>query len=113
MRRIDSNGKVKEFNPPREDIVTLSRNTAGEVLSSVKQMLAEKGKEIPSPNHADLTAMADVLMNSDFIPSEIKKIISEKRCEIFNSLSNAKFDYVKAALDAIDKLRKSIEVVVK
>lgn len=107
LRRIDSKGTVKEFDPPREDIVTLSRNIASEVLHSIKAVLEEKGWEMPSPSHEDLAKTINASMSSDFIPEFAKKMVSEKRDEIFRSLSNAKFDYAKDALNAIESLQKN------
>lgn len=104
LRRIDSRGVLKEFDPPREDVATLSRNVASEVLQSTKRLLAEKGSDIPSPSPADLVATLDTAMNIDFIPDFAKVMMSQNQGEIVSSLLNAKFDYAKDACNAIESL---------
>ena len=105
LRRIDSKRIVKEFSPPREDVVTLSRNIASEILQTTKAYLEEQGSEIPLPDYADFGEMLDTAKNSDFIPDFVKKIMSEKHDEVFRLVSNSKFDYAKDALDVIKNLQ--------
>lgn len=113
LRRIEGKkGTVKEFDPPREDVATLSRNIASEILHSVKVVLEEKGSDIPSPSHADLAETVNASMNSDFIPDFAKEMMSEKRDEIFRSLSGVKFDYAKDALNAIENVQKNFELAI-
>ncbi|ABB33013.1 hypothetical protein Gmet_2795 [Geobacter metallireducens GS-15] len=62
LRRIDSKGAVKEFNPPREDVTTLTCNIAKEILTWVRKLLADKGANIPEPEEADLTLAVDAAL---------------------------------------------------
>lgn len=110
LRRIDSKGTVKEFDPPHEDVATLSRNIASEILRSIRIVLEDEGSKIPSPRHEDLADSINASMNSDFIPEFVKQMVSEKRDEIFRSLSGAEFDYAKDALNAIETLQKNFEL---
>ncbi|WP_426318732.1 hypothetical protein [Pseudoduganella sp. R-43] len=114
LRRVDSKGKVKEFEPPLEDAAMLSRNIACEVLQSIKAMLIEKGADIPSPSHADLIDHLEASINSDnFIPHFVKQMMLENRDEISSSPSAANFNYARDTLSAIETVRKRFELPIK
>lgn len=112
LRRIDSKGVLKEVSPPPEDVATLSQNIASEVLQTAKKVLERKGADIPSPNLADFAKMVDDAVNNDFIPDFAKRMLSEKRDEVLSSLSSAKFDYAKGALNAIESLCKRFRLTI-
>ncbi len=108
LRRIDARGKVIEFDPPKEDILTLCLNLSGEALASIGQRLKREGDKIPVAEAAAFEKATEALMTSDFIPDEIKEMIQKNKEGIETSLKDAKNEVVPQILSAIALVEKFI-----
>lgn len=78
LRRIDGRSKVIEFDPPKEDILTLCCNLTDEVLTSLSDLLKREGANIPVAEEEDCRKATQASLTSDFIPNEIKELIKTK-----------------------------------
>lgn len=108
LRRIDNHGKVIEFDPPKEDVLTLCWNLSVEVLASIGALLKQEGEKIPVSEEADLRKASEALLASDFIPDEIKKMIQANKEKIEASFKGVKIEVVPQALSAIASVEKLI-----
>jgi hypothetical protein len=108
LRRIDSRGKVIEFAPPKEDVLTLCWNLSAEALASVGELLKRDGGKIPVAEEADFRKANEASLTSDFIPDEIKKIIQANKESIDASFKGLKIDVVSPTLSAITLLETLI-----
>lgn len=108
LRRIDGRGKVIEFDPPKEDIITLCCNLTDEVLTSLSGLLKREGTNIPAAEEADFKKANQESLKSDFIPKEIKKLIKANQPRIEASFKGIKIDIVKQTHDAIASVAQII-----
>jgi hypothetical protein len=108
LRRIDSRGKVIEFDPPKEDVLTLCYNLSDEALVSISDLLNREGGKIPVAEEADFMRAYETSMASDFIPDEIKQVIQTNKASIKASFNGVKINVAQQTLDAIESLAKII-----
>jgi hypothetical protein len=108
LRRIDGHGKVIEFDPPKEDIITLCCNLTDEVLTSLSGLLKSEGTNIPVAEEADFKKANQESLKSDFIPKEIKELIKANQPRIEASFKGIKIDIVKQTHDAIASVAQII-----
>ncbi len=108
LRRIDGRGKVIEFDPPKEDILTLCCNLTDEVLTSLSGLLKSEGANIPTAEEADFKKANQESLKSDFIPKEIKDLIKANQPRIEASFKGLKIDIVKQTHDAIASVAQLI-----
>lgn len=102
LRRIDNRGKVIEFNPPREDVLSLCLNVSAEVLVGIRSLLQREGCNIPIAEEDDLRHGMEALLMSDFIPDEIKRIAQTNRDSIEFSFKGVRMEIVPQIFGAID-----------
>lgn len=108
LRRIDGRGKVIEFDPPKEDILTLCCNLSVEVLTSISNLLKREGGKIPVAEEADFRASNEASLTSDFIPDEIKKMIQANMKGIEASFKDVEIDIIPQTLKAVASVEKLI-----
>ena len=108
LRRIDSRGKVIEFDPPKEDVLTLCWNISTEALVSIGSLLKRKRGEIPVAEEADFRKATEASLLSDFIPDEVKKMILANKESIEASFKGVKIDVVSQTLNAIASVEQFI-----
>ncbi len=108
LRRIDGRVKVIEFDPPKEDILTLCCNLTDEVLTSLSGLLKSEGYNIPAAEEADFKKANQESLKSDFIPKEIKDLIKANQPRIEASFKGLKIDIVKQTHDAIASVAQLI-----
>jgi len=108
LRRIDGRGNVVEFDPPKEDILTLCWNLSAEALASIGCLLKREGGKIPVTEEADFRKTNEALLTSDFIPDEIKRMIQTNKESIEASFKGLKIDVVSQTLHAITLVEKLI-----
>ena len=101
LRPIDDKGKLIDFNPPNQDILILCCDITGEVLVSLRGFLNQEGHKIPFGEEADFKKSTKELINSDFIPQEIKDIIKANQSEIEASFKGIKVNVVQQTINAI------------
>ena len=97
-----------EFDPPKEDILTLCLNISTEALDNIAELLEREGAKIPLAEEADLVKTIEASLNSDFIPDEIKKMIQANRASIEASFQGVKIEVVAQTLSAIASVKKLI-----
>lgn len=108
LRRIDGRGKVIEFDPPKEDVLTLCWNLSAEVLASIGDLLKREGGAIPVFEAVDFKKAYEASLTSDFIPDEIKIMIQANRENVEASFKGVKIDIVQQTLRAIASVEKLI-----
>jgi len=108
LRRIDGHGKLIEFDPPKEDILTLSCNLTDEVLTALSGLLIREGPNIPVAEEADFKKANQASLTSDFIPNEIKQLIKANLSSIEASFKGIKIDIVQQTHDAITSVAQIV-----
>lgn len=108
LRRIDNRGKVIEFDPPREDVLSLCLNLSAEVLASLGGLLQQEGWKIPIAEEADLRQATEASLMSDLIPDEIKKMIQANKENIESSFKGVRIEIVPQVLNAIALVERLI-----
>lgn len=108
LRRIDGRGNVIEFDPPKEDVLTLCLNLSVEASASIGALLKREGGKIPVAEEADFRKATEALLTSDFIPDEIKKMIQANKESIEASFKGVKIEVVPQTLSAITSVEKLI-----
>jgi len=101
LLHIDNHGKVIEFDPPKEDVLSLCCNLTDEVLSSLSGLLKREGNNIPVAKEADFKKSIQASLESDFIPEEIKELTKANLPNIEASFKGVKINVVQQTLDAI------------
>lgn len=108
LRRINSRDKVIEFDPPKQDILTLCCNITEEVLAGLHNFLNQEGQKIPFSKEADFKKSIQVSIDSDFIPKKVKDLIKANQNEIEASFKGVQVNVIQQTFDAI----ASVEVIV-
>jgi len=108
LRRINGCNKVIEFDPPKQDILTLCCNITEEVLASLHNFLNQEGQKIPFSKESDFKKSIEGSIASDFIPQEIKNLIKANQNEIAVSFKEEKINVIQQTFDAIT----SVDVIV-
>lgn len=108
LRRIDGRGKVIEFDPPREDILTLCCNLTNEILTSLRGLLKREGANIPVADEADFRKANQASLASDFLPTEIKELIKANLPSIEASFKGVEIDIVQQTDDAISSVEQIV-----
>lgn len=101
LRRINDHGKVIEFDPPKQDILTLCCDITEEVLVSLRDFLKRESQKIPFSEEADFNKSIQESLDNDFIPQEIKNLIKANQNEIEASFKGIKVDVVQQFISAI------------
>lgn len=104
LRRIDGRGKVKEFDPPKEDVLSLCCNLTDEILKSLGSFLRRESANISMTDGSDLTKSIQASLMSDFVPEKIKELIRTNSTEIEDSFKGIKIDVVQQTMDAISSV---------
>lgn len=108
LRRIDGRGKVIEFDPYREDILTLCCNMTDEILTSLRGLLKTEGANIPVADESDFKKATQSSLTNDFIPNEIKELIKANLPSIEASFKGVKIDIVQQTDNAISSVAKIV-----
>lgn len=101
LRRIDGRGKIIEFDPPKEDVLTLCCNLTEEVLASLTEFLNQEGTSIPVAEENDFNKSIQASLENSFIPQEIRELIKVNQSSLNESVKDVKIDIVKQTLDTI------------
>lgn len=101
LRRIDGRGNVIEFDPPKEEVLTLCWNLSTEALASIGDLLKQEGGKIPVAEEADFRKAIEASLVSDFIPDAIKQMLQANKQSIGASFKCVKIDVVSQTLNAI------------
>lgn len=101
LRRIDNRGNVIEFSPPNEDVSTLSVNISKEIFKTIKNFIKDKGQNIPVPDEKNFNSGVDLALQSEFIPDEIKKMITSNEEKIKSSINGATINIAQEILSFI------------
>ena len=108
LRRIDNLGQVVEFDPPKEDVLTFCCNLTEELLTNLESFLKRERSNIPILENLDPESLGQAILESDFIPKEIKKMVKANRASIEDSLKGIKIDYAQQALDVIASVKEIV-----
>ena len=76
LRRIPNKGNIFEFDPPNEDVLSLTCNVGKEILYKIKDIVSEHGGNIPVANEDDFKKTENNSPNKLY--KEIK-LINEKK----------------------------------
>lgn len=110
LRRISNKGKVIEFDPPKDDVVTIVINFSSEFLLNLERLVCEHGKEIPSPNKDDLAQMLEDSQNSDFISDFAKELMVQNKDEVISSFDSHIIDKYKEINEKIISVREFVNL---
>ena len=109
LRRIDNYSKVIEFDPPKQDIVSLCCNMTNEILDNLKEFLEKYGSNIPVVKEIDFERSIQKSFDSKFIPENVKSmIIRSNLVEIEDSIKDIKIDIVEDTMKAIMLLKTMV-----
>jgi hypothetical protein len=108
LRRIDGRSRVIEFDPPKEDILTLCCNLTDEVLTSLSNLLKREGANIPVADEAEFKKAIQASMTSDVIPNKIKGLIKADMSSIEASFKGIKINVVQQTHDAIGSVARIV-----
>ena len=110
LRRISNRGNVIEFDPPKDDIVTIVINFSSEFLLKLECLVSEYGKKIPSPNNDDLVQSLKEAKKLYFIPELAKDLMSKNMDKIVSSFDSHTIDTLKEINDQITSVRNFVDL---
>ena len=97
-------GKIVKCEAPDEEIATLCRNLASEILASVSSTITGHGHKILKPSMQSLERGLAFAEKMPFIPKEIRNLITENKREILTSMQ--KSEPVDYSVNANNKIQE-------
>ena len=108
LRRISNRGAVIEIYPPCEDVLSITCLCANEVLESIKKIVFDYGSKIPVLDADDYKNSFGEIVANEFIPCDIRQIITDSREEILEGFKRVDVDLIAGITKEIKSIQANI-----